>query len=81
MNIFEKVLKVSLGTSWKTTLAGYGTAATLGAYQYVQTSGDLSRINVNALIVAVGAALLGRFAKDHNVSNAPAPGHAEIVKT
>jgi len=61
-----------LGASVQTTLSGYGTAAAIAGYNYFQSLNG-QPLNYNALIVAIGIAVLGRFAKDHNVSNSPAP--------
>lgn len=76
-------LKTVFGSSWRTTLAGYGTAAAVSAADYVQANGDLSHLDVKSLVAAVGIAVLGRFAKATNVSNSPTPladGH-EVVAT
>ena len=67
MNSF---LQAVFGASWKTTVAGYGTAAIIAAGDYLQNNG---KVDAGALATAVGIAVLGRFAKDHNVSNAPSP--------
>jgi hypothetical protein len=61
------------GSSWRTTLAGYGTAAAVAAFDYIQANGDLSKIDTKSLVAAVGIAVLGRVAKATNVSNSPTP--------
>ena len=77
----NKILASILGNSWQTTLAGYGTAAAIAGWDYVQASGDLTKLDPKGLVAAVGLAILGRLAKDHNVSNAPAPlPESQVVK-
>ncbi len=69
----SKLLLTIFGSSWRTTLTGYATAAGVAGMDYIQASGDPSKIDPKGLIAAVGIALLGRLAKDHNVSNSPTP--------
>jgi len=69
----SKLLLGLFGPSWRTTLTGYATAAAVAATDYVQSSGNLSKLDPKALVVAVGIAVLGRFAKANNVSNSPTP--------
>ncbi len=69
----NKLFLTIFGASWKTTLAGYATAAGVAGLDYIQASGDLSKIDPKGLVAAVGIALLGRLSKDHNVSNSPTP--------
>jgi hypothetical protein len=67
------VLLFLFGQSWKTTLSGYATAAAVTGWDYVQSSGDLSKLDIKSLLIAIGIAILGRMAKDKNVSNSPTP--------
>lgn len=59
---FRKLYDIFIGSSWQTTLIGYGIALGLG-FQDFLVSRDFSKRN---LIICVGIALLSRLMKDAN---------------
>jgi len=70
-----------MNASWKTTLAGVAAILTLigtGITQYLQ--GGMTAVRWDVLLPGLLPAVGLIFAKDWNVSNAPAPGPAQQVK-
>jgi hypothetical protein len=63
-------MKSILGSSWITSLGGYAAAIFMAADAYFKTNGDISHISWPALGTAVALAVLGRYAKQSNVTNA-----------
>ena len=64
-----------MGTSWKTSLMGYILSA-LAVVQEMLSSGQVFPTTVKGWITYVAAvviAVMGRMAKDADVSNAPKP--------
>jgi hypothetical protein len=55
------------GSSWQTSLAGYISAIALALIPILQT-GQIP--SLEQMGVAAAVAILGRFAKDHNVTGA-----------
>lgn len=68
--------------NWKTTSAGVLALVGLAA-QLITTlsSGDTAGVvnNIWVEVSALGAGLVGLFAKDHNVTNAPVPVASKTV--
>lgn len=63
-----------LGSSPLTTIMGYLMAGIITAYQLIQSGGIPQDTQGWLMIAGAGvSAAWGRFQKDHNVSNAPAP--------
>jgi hypothetical protein len=63
-------------TNWKTTLGGLITA--VGAY--LQTVPEPTWLaTVGKIMIGLGPLLIGFFAKDKNVSNAPNPVTSAVV--
>lgn len=58
------MLKQILGESWRTSLSGYLSAIALAVIPFLETD----QISFEGLGIAAAVAILGRFAKDHNVS-------------
>jgi hypothetical protein len=69
------IVKLLLGTSWKSSLAGLLVAISIAVVAYAQ-----ARPEPVWYVVALGFAWLGRVAKDWDKSNAPAPT-VEATKT
>ena len=70
-----------LGTSVKTTLLGYAFALVTVIGQTI-SSGSVMPHTVEGWITYVAAlivAVMGRMAKDHDVSNAPSPADAAPI--
>jgi len=59
-----QIISRIFGTSWKTSLSGYLGAIAVGVIPVLQTG----QVSEEALIMAAAVAVLGRFAKDHNVT-------------
>jgi len=68
-------------TSWKTTIGGLlgllGGAVTIG--NMLTGHAPMDPTNISIALAAIGAGWTGLTAKDHNVSNAPAPTQAKTV--
>jgi hypothetical protein len=69
----KQILVALFGHSYQTTLAGYAAAAAIAANDYVTHHDANDPQFWSQLGMAVGVAVLGRLAKDHNVSNSPSP--------
>ncbi len=69
-------------TNWKTTIGGVlgliGGIVTIG--NMVTGRAPMDPTNISIALAAIGAGWTGLMAKDHNVSNAPTPTAAKVVK-
>jgi D-serine deaminase-like pyridoxal phosphate-dependent protein len=64
----KELIKLVVGTSWKSSLSGLLIAISIAVVAYAQ-----ARPEPVWYVVAVGFAALGRMAKDWDKSNSPAP--------
>ena len=74
--VVDQVRLALLGTSWRTTLAGYGLAVLIGGLDYLTSASYINDPKVfwTGLAIAIGVAVKGRLTKDEAMTNSLDPG-------